>query len=289
MENIFNNIVDFWQHIPERIDPVFISIGAIEIRYYGIMYLLAIVVVYLLCLQRLKKENFQYSKKLIDDYFFWAIIAVLLGARLGYVSFYDPSYFIKNPLEIFLPFSFKDGINYTGISGMSYHGALIGIIVGSLIFSRAKKINFSKFADFITPAVPLGYTFGRIGNFLNTELYGRITTVWWGMYFPVDSQLNLRHPSQLYEAFFEGLFLFALLWSLRKVRLFNGFLFLLYIIGYGLVRFFIEFYRQPDPQLGYVLGPLTLGQVLCLFMVTAGLGLFFWRAKYSQKKPKQFQ
>jgi phosphatidylglycerol:prolipoprotein diacylglycerol transferase len=160
---------------------------------------------------------------------------------------------------------------------MSYHGGAIGVLVVSLIFCRRYSIDFWNLADLFCPAVPLGYTFGRIGNFINGELFGRATDVPWGMFFPLDSSLQLRHPSQLYEAFFEGIVLFVLLWSIRKKSPFDGFLFSLYIIGYGVVRFFIEFFREPDGQLGFVLGGLTMGQLLCVLMILAGLGIFMLR------------
>ena len=121
------------------------------------------------------------------------------------------------------------------------------------------------------PAIPLGYTFGRLGNFINGELYGRVTTVPWGMYFPLDPTHQLRHPSQLYEAFFEGILLFIILWSLRETKFFDGFLFSLYLIGYGLVRIFIEFVREPDSQLGFILGSFTMGQILCICMILGGI------------------
>ena len=160
-----------------------------------------------------------------------------------------------------------------GISGMSYHGGAIGVLLASIIFCRKHRINFWRFADLFCPAIPLGYTFGRIGNFINGELYGRVTTVPWGMYFPLDPYHRLRHPSQLYEAFFEGIFLFAILWMMRKKKYFDGFLFSLYLIGYGTVRFFIEFFRAADPQVGFVFGMLTMGQVLCLVMVFLGIAV----------------
>ncbi|GBE05669.1 prolipoprotein diacylglyceryl transferase [bacterium BMS3Abin10] len=157
---------------------------------------------------------------------------------------------------------------------MSYHGGLIAVIIATMIFCKKNKISFWRFTDLLISAIPLGYMFGRIGNFLNGELYGRVTTAAWGMYFPLDATGRLRHPSQLYEAFFEGIFLFAILWNLRKRSAFNGYLSSLYLIGYGLVRFFIEFVREPDVQLGFVLGPLSMGQVLCFFMILAGMAIF---------------
>ena len=136
----------------------------------------------------------------------------------------------------------------------------------------------------LIPAIPLGYTFGRIGNFINGELYGRVTTVPWAMYFPLDDTHQLRHPSQLYEAFFEGIILFIILWTLRKIKIFDGFLSALYLIGYGMIRFFIEFLREPDPQLGLVIGPLTMGQILSLVMIGCGITVLLinWHDKNNQ-------
>jgi phosphatidylglycerol:prolipoprotein diacylglycerol transferase len=160
---------------------------------------------------------------------------------------------------------------------MSYHGGLIGVVMVFILFCRKHKINFWHFGDLFCPAIPLGYTFGRIGNFINGELWGRVTTMPWGMYFPLDSTHSLRHPSQLYEALFEGIVLFILLWLIRKKKLFDGFLIGIYIGGYGFVRFFIEFFREPDYQLGFVLGFMSMGQVLCLLMMAAGITVLIWR------------
>ena len=162
---------------------------------------------------------------------------------------------------------------------MSYHGGAIGVLVATVMFCRKHTINFWNFADLFAAAIPLGYTFGRIGNFINGELYGRVTTAPWGMYFPLDPYRQLHHPSQLYEAFFEGIVLFALLWSIRKKKCFDGFLFSLYLIGYGTVRFFIEFYREPDPQLGFIAGTLTMGQLLCLGMIVTAVIIFLIRKR----------
>ena len=198
---------------------------------------------------------------------------MIIGARLGEVFFYNFSYFVQHPLEIFLPFSFSNGVQFTGISGMSYHGGVIGIILFSIWFFRKQKIDFWRFADLIVPSIPLGYTFGRLGNFINGELWGRITAVPWGMYFPLDPTQSLRHPSQLYEAFFEGIFLFVILWLLRKKKYVDGFLMGLYIFGYGFVRFMIEFFREPD----FMVGPVSIGQVLCSLMMAIGVIIILWR------------
>ncbi len=266
-----------WAHIPEHLNPVIFHVGSFQMRYYGLMYLLAFGTVYLLLRYRIRHERLEFSIELIQTYFIWAILGVLIGGRLGYVIFYDGSYFIHHPLQIVLPFDFENGIHYTGISGMSYHGGVLALVIGTLIFCRKYHVNFWRLADLLSSAIPLGYTFGRIGNFINGELYGRVTTVPWGMYFPLDPTHRLRHPSQLYEAFFEGIFLFVVLWSLKKRVRPDGALFALYLMGYGIVRFVIEFFRQPDPQLGFVLGPFTMGQVLCSGMILAGAGLLWYR------------
>ena len=262
----------WWQELPYHVSPVAFSIGSFQVRYYGLMYLVAFGITYLLVHYRLRKENYEYSTLTIEDLFIWLICGLLIGARLGDVFFYTFDYYLYHPLEIIVPFSFDNEIRFTGISGMSYHGGIVGIFVTAIIFCRRQKIAFWRMLDLIVPAGPLGYTFGRIGNFLNGELFGRVTDVSWGMYFPADYTHSLRHPSQLYEAFFEGIFLFVILWSIRTKRKFEGALFCLYIIGYGTVRFFIEFFREPET--GFILWGFTMGQILCALMIISGLALY---------------
>jgi phosphatidylglycerol:prolipoprotein diacylglycerol transferase len=271
------SLINTWQHLPSQMNPSLFSIGSFQLRYYSLMYLVAFAVVYFLALYRIKKENYKYTSENLQDYLVWAMIGVIIGGRFGYALFYNFGYYFQHPLEIILPFDFSHGIKFVGLSGMSYHGGLIGVVLASVFFCRKYKINFWHFVDLLIPAVPLGYTFGRIGNFINGELYGRITTMPWGMYFPLDPSQSLRHASQLYEALFEGIVLFILLWLIRKKKMFDGFLIGIYICGYGFVRFFIEFFREPDVQLGFVLGFNTMGQVLCLLMITAGMAILFWR------------
>jgi phosphatidylglycerol:prolipoprotein diacylglycerol transferase len=271
------NWIDIWQHIPAHMNPNLFEIGAFQIRYYSLMYIVAFFLTYVLVSYRIKHEGYHYSNEIIQDFFVWAILGLILGARLGYVLFYQFDYYAGHPLEIFLPFEFSQGIRFVGISGMSYHGGAIGVLLASVIFCWKRMIHFWHFADLFCPAIPLGYTFGRIGNFINGELYGRITDVPWGMYFPLAPTHHLRHPSQLYEAFFEGIVLFVILWSLRKRNPFDGFLFALYLFGYGMVRFFIEFLREPDMHLGFIWASLSMGQVLCLLMMLAGWGVFAYR------------
>jgi len=248
-----------------------------EVRWYGLMYMVAFSVVYSLALYRIKTEKFAYAKEVIADFMFWAIIGILVGGRLGYVLFYNLPVFLSDPLSIVLPFTISDGFRYTGIFGMSYHGGAIGLLLATLLFCRSRKLNFWQMVDFFCPIIPLGYIFGRLGNFINGELWGRVTSMPWGMYFPLDSTNQLRHPSQLYEAFFEGIVLFVILWNLRKKSRFHGFLLSAYLIGYGAIRFFIEFFREPDPQLGFFAGPFTMGQALCFVMILGGIIVFYQR------------
>jgi phosphatidylglycerol:prolipoprotein diacylglycerol transferase len=280
---MLNQFLKFWNYIPEHINPALFQIGQFQLRYYGLMYLIAFSVVYLLVLYRIKNEKYEYSKNIIQNYFIWAILGVMIGGRLGYVLFYNLKYYTSHPLEIILPFNFTNGFHYTGIGGMSYHGGLIAVLLATILFCYKNKINFWHFTDLLVPAIPLGYTFGRLGNFTNGELYGRVTTMPWGMYFPLDPTYQLRHPSQLYEAFFEGVFLFVILWLLRKRSPFNGFLISLYLIGYGTVRFFIEFVRQPDTQLGFILGPFTMGQLLSFSMILGGSVVFLMKKKFKKQ------
>ena len=260
----------WWQRLPYSVSPHLFEFNGFGIRYYSLMYIAAFVTVYALLRYRLKTEDFNIRQRHLDDFIIWAAAGVLLGGRLGYVLFYDPVYFMNHPLQILLPFNFENGFTFTGISGMSYHGGLIGVAVSVLLFCRKTAIHPFHFSDLLCPAVPLGYAFGRLGNFFNAELYGRPTTMPWGMYFPTDPSHLLRHPSQLYEAFFEGIFLFIVLWLIRKNKALTHCMFGCYLIGYGCVRFLIEFVRMPDAHLSFVFIHYTMGQVLCGIMILAG-------------------
>ncbi len=268
-----------WQYLPYRISPYLFEIKGFGIRYYSLMYLVAFIVIYLLLQYRLKNENFTIKKNLLDDFIIWAAVGVMAGGRIGYVLFYDFPYYRLHPAKIFMPFDFSNGFTFTGISGMSYHGGLMGVAVAVYFFCRKNNISIWEFSDFICPAIPLGYTFGRLGNFFNGELYGRVTSMPWGMYFPSDPTHRLRHPSQLYEALFEGIVLFCILWSIRKNRRFRNLMFSLYLAGYGIMRFMIEFVRKPDEQLNFVWHEFTMGQILCSAMILAGILIFFMGRK----------
>ncbi len=270
----------WWQHLPQNISPVIFEIGWFKLQYYGLMYIVAFGSTFFLVLYRLKHEKqFEFTTDQIKDITTYLILGLIVGARLGYVLFYNFSYYIKHPLEIIVPFSFSNGFTFTGISGMSYHGGLIGATFAAWFYFNKAKLNWWSGVDLFVPVIPLGYTFGRLGNFINGELFGRATTSAVGMYFPMAPAGQLRHPSQLYEAFFEGIFLFVILWSIRKIKIPNGAMLALYLIGYGIVRFFIEYFREPDAHLGFVLLSFSMGQILCLLMIAAGILLYFylWR------------
>jgi len=226
-------------------------------------------VVYLLLIYRVRRgEYLEKIPHLIFDFLLYAFIAALLGGRIGYVLFYNFSYFWAHPKAIISPYDVSSG-QYVGLYGMNYHSAVIGVVLAIWYFCKKNTISFWRWTDFIAPAIPPAYFFGSVGNFLNGELYGRITTSPLGMYFAQDPSV-LRHPSQLYEAFAEGMVLFAILWMLRNKSFRSGSLAMIYVIGYGIVRFAAEFFRQPDPQIGLLLGYLTLGQLLCAVMVITG-------------------
>jgi phosphatidylglycerol---prolipoprotein diacylglyceryl transferase len=265
----------WWQHLPHNIDPVIFQIGAFRLQWYGLMYLVAFAVTYFLAAYRLKTENYKgFTIDHLQGLMTAIIIGLLIGARLGYVVFYNPSYYLNNPLEIFLPFEFRGGFRFTGISGMSYHGGLIGSFVALFYYARKYRLGVLRSTDLLAPCGAAAYTFGRLGNFINGELWGRMTSSPIGMYFP-DGGYFLRHPSQLYEAFGEGILLFAVLWSLRRRVRTPGAIFAFYLIGYGTVRFIIEFFREPDLHMGMVFYWLTMGQLLSAAMIASGIGLYY--------------
>ena len=270
----------WWQHLPENIDPVIFQIGSFRLQYYGLMYIVAFALSFFLTLYRVKNETrFEISIDQLKNLMLYMFLGLFIGARLGYVVFYNFSYYLKYPLEIFMPFSFSNGITFVGISGISYHGGLIGAIFAGWLYVRKNQLNPWDVIDLCFPAAPLGYTFGRLGNFINGELYGRVTAAKIGMYFPLSPTKELRHPSQLYEAFFEGIFLFVVLWSVRKTKAPKGAMIAFYLFGYGFVRFIIEFFREPDAHPGFVLLSFSMGQVLCSFMIASGVLLYayLWR------------
>ena len=264
---------NWWQQLPHHMDPVILEIGSFKLQYYGMMYLVAFGITYALAAYRIKKEKrWDLSGDDLQGLLTAMIIGLVVGARLGYVVFYNLGYYLSHPLEIILPVSFSGGVHFTGISGMSYHGGLICTIIGAYWFIRKNSLGFRRMADLLIPCIPAAYTFGRLGNFINGELWGRTTNVAWGMYFPTGGPM-LRHPSQLYEAMGEGLLLFLILWPLRNRVSLSGAMLPLYLMGYGIARFFIEYVRQPDNHLGFVFLNLSMGQILCSAMIATGVVL----------------
>lgn len=278
-----NSFVEWWQHLPSQMDPVIFSIGNFPLRWYGMMYIASFAVTYFIAQYRIKDEKLPHTVDFIADAIMWAIVGVILGGRLGYVLFYGFEDLIRDPFRIISPVARINGEwRFTGISGMSFHGGISGVAIALWLYARKFKVKYFELTDLLMVGIPLGYFFGRIGNFINGELYGRVTQSWIGMYFPHSGDGLLRHPSQLYEAFFEGIFLFVLLWFLRKKSPFYGFLSGLFIFGYGFVRFFIEFFRQPDAHLGFVFMNFSMGQMLCIaMMLAAGL---VWYLGFTQHR-----
>lgn len=261
-------MLSFYQDIPQYLNPIAFSIGFLNIRWYSLTYLVGLIIVAGLLRWRISKKETYLKYSDVLDFLIYSFVGVLAGGRIGYVFIYNWEYYRQHLLNIFYPIDMNG--NFVGLYGMSYHGAIIGFSLTAYLFCRKRRINFLRILDFVIPAIPAGYFFGRIGNFLNGELYGRTTDSYWGMFF--NNEKHLRHPSQLYEAFFEGIVLFAILWVLRnKFSKKQGVLTGLYVFSYGIVRFFLEFFRQPDPQLGFVISFFTIGQILSLFMIIIGL------------------
>lgn len=269
----------WWNLIPQHMDPTFFHIGSFPVRWYGLMYLAAFFTVYQVMMYVIKRDNLKITKEQLDSFASWIIAGVLIGARLGYVVFYNLPYYIQHPLEAIIPFSFEGGFHFTGISGMSYHGGLIGAVVFSAWCIIKYKWDYWKWNNLTFMAAPLGYTWGRLGNFINSELYGRPTDSPLGMLFPSDKTQQLRHPSQVYEMVFEGVVLFAILFWLYKKPAFKNHMMSLYLAGYGFFRFVIEFFREPDAHIGLNTFGLSRGQLLCLAMMAAGAGIWAWRRK----------
>lgn len=269
--------MEFWKNIYTHFDPVAFSLFGVDVHWYGIMYVLALFTALWMAQYLVKRDKIAVSKDELDSFFIWVEIGVILGARIGYFIFYVPDnlYYFTHPWEMFNPY--HNG-NFVGISGMSYHGAIIGFLIATLLFTYTKKVNFWRLMDLVSIAVPAGYTFGRIGNFLNKELYGRETDQPWGIF--VDGAV--RHPSQLYEAFLEGILIFVIIYFYRNYKRFEGELIALYMILYGIARSTAEIFRQPDPQLGFIIGQWTMGQILSTVMIIGGLiiyGHYFVRKK----------
>ena len=245
-------------------DPVAFHLFSLEIRWYSLSYIFGIIFGWVYCKRYLIKN--QNVLKLFDDLISYLIIGIILGGRLGYIIFYNPIYYSKNLLEIFMIWN----------GGMSFHGGVLGVIVATYLFGKKNKINYFIFLDLIAMAAPIGIFLGRITNFINSELYGRETNLYWSVKFEKIDNLS-RHPSQIYEAFFEGIILFLLLNLVFKKYFYKsvGVISSLFIIFYSLFRFMIEYTREPDPQLGIIFTYFTMGQLISIIFFIFGLLIYF--------------
>lgn len=249
------------------IDPVLLKIGPLQIRWYGLMYAFGFIGSYFLIAAQEKARRLGLYGARLQDLLFFIILGLILGARFGYVLFYqypNLSYYLERPIEFIAVWH----------GGMSFHGGLAGAIFAGLLFCKLRGLPAWEIADRVIVTAPVGLFLGRIGNFINGEIYGRPTSLPWGMVFP-GAGTTVRHPSQLYEAGLEGVVLFWVLWRLRDTPLRPGVLVSLFLSGYGALRFVAEFFREPDPQIGLFFGTFSMGQVLCFAMILSGL--FVWR------------
>lgn len=253
--------------IHPNFDPIAIQLGPLAIRWYGLMYLIGFVLFLVLGHQRIRRGqsgNWQASQ--LDDLLFYGVLGVILGGRMGYVLFYKPGAFLADPLSIFKIWE----------GGMAFHGGFLGVLVAMALFARKHQRGFFEVTDFIAPLVPLGLAAGRMGNFINGELWGRATQpdAPWAMVFAHDALQLPRHPSQLYQFALEGMCLFVILWLFSRKPRPVGQVSAVFLLGYGAFRFIAEFAREPDDFLGFLALGLSMGQWLSLPMLLAGLGLF---------------
>ncbi len=266
-------------------DPVAISLGPLElfgntlgplnVHWYGLMYVAAFTSAWLLGVYRSTRPGALLKKSEIEDLIFYGALGVVIGARFGYVFFYNFGQFLEDPIWLFRVWE----------GGMSFHGGLLGVMLSMAYYSKKLNKNYIDLMDYVAPLVPLGLGFGRLGNFIGQELWGRETTVPWGMVFQKDPDALVRHPSQLYQSFLEGLVLFVIMfWFSQKPRP-RGAVAALLLVCYGFFRFFVEFFREPDSHIGFDLFEwMTRGQILCIPMIMGGALLLYWT--YFMRKPE---
>ncbi len=261
------------------IDPIAIAIGPIAIRWYALAYIAGLLLGWRYVVHYCSKTPNIMSKRDIDDLLFWATLGVILGGRTGYILFYNLDYYLANPANILKVWQ----------GGMAFHGGFMGVIIAIILFARKRGISILAVLDAAAVAAPIGLFFGRIANFINGELFGRATDAPWGMVFP-NGGPEPRHPSQLYEAVLEGAILFVVLFILARspfVRHRPGIMGGTFVAGYGISRIIVEFFRQPDAQLGFLTFGATMGQLLSIPMVLVGLGCIFYALKIDPIKTRQ--
>ena len=268
-------MTEWWQHIPASIDPIVFAVGSFSLRWYPVFFILGWVAATSFLSRRIRRDgHVGLDADALLDSALVAFAGAVVGGRLGYALLYDPSLF-SHPLSIVSPFD--DSGAWKGIWGMSFHGALFGVAVALVLFARIRKIDFWVLSDALALATPMALFFGRIGNFFNHELVGRVTERPFGMYF--SDEAILRHPSQLYEAFFEGVILFICLFFIGKRRLRAGYMSIGFLFLYGCMRFFLEFLREPDKGVDLIFGWMTVGQTLSLVLVAISVAILGFLSK----------
>ncbi len=242
------------------IDPVFLRVGPLEFRWYGLMYILGFIAAYIIIRIQTKRRGMSLSADAVSDIVFFIAMGVVLGGRTGYILFYNLAWYLAHPLKVFAVWE----------GGMSFHGGMIGGVIAALYVFKKNHLDFWQMIDIVALTAPIGLGLGRVGNFINGELFGRVTDRPWGVVFQSGGPMP-RHPSQLYEAFLEGVVLLALVWGIDRTNPPKGIVFWTVIAGYGLFRFIVEFFREPDQQLGFLWGGATMGQLLSLPMLVLGV------------------
>ncbi len=254
-----------------QFDPVALALGPVQIHWYGLTYLAAFGAFLWLAGRRVRLPHFAnagWSRRDVEDMLFYGVLGVVVGGRVGYALFYKPGQYLANPLDILMVWK----------GGMSFHGGLLGVIAAMALFARSRSRPFLQVMDVVAPCVPAGLAAGRIGNFINGELWGRAAdpSLPWAMAFPQSGSLMARHPSQLYQVALEGLLLFALLWLYARRQRATGQVAAAFVFGYGVLRFVAEYFREPDSFLGLLALGMSMGQWLCVPMIAAGAGLWWW-------------
>ncbi len=277
-----NLMAEWWQYLPEHIDPVAFTVGYVSVRWYAICFIFGFFAAVVAALIHSRKERTLYGQDTIWDASIAICIGILLGGRLGFALLYEHA-LLLSPLSLISPIDPQTGV-FSGIHGMSFFGALIGSGIALFLYIRSRRLKFMEISDILIPAVPIALFFGRIGNFLNLELPGRKTTVPWGMYLPdpLTGAWELRHPSPLYEALLEGALLYIVLSLVRRWKPTGGYVTIAFLLGYAIVRFLVEFFREPDPGSLMVFGWMTIGQTLSLALFIVG-GMLFRFARKSEK------